>query len=154
MENNNKINLKKLIENLIILGIVILYFSLLYFAKLRLNENLLINMTKLASLMLLFLCISVFEIAYHKDNGSIAIKGIEVLGLAIYTLTIWNITTRTNIEFEKYLIFTGIVFILYYFLKVLIIYTKEKKEYYNSLSDIHEIVKTEPTKKEAKKRKS
>ena len=61
--------------------------------------------------------------------------------------------TILECEFRFYLIASSISVATYYILKGIIIYTKEKKEYLNTLSDISEIVKEdEPIKKEAKKR--
>ena len=107
---------------------------------------------KIASLIVLLLTIIIFEIAYHKDSGKIAIHGIETLILAFHTLTIWHIVNKLNISFETYILFSTYAFAIYYILKSILIYTNEKRKYLKSLSDIHEIVSKEPIKKEAKKR--
>ena len=55
-------------------------------------------------------------------------------------------------DFRFYLLTSSYVFSIYYVLKAIVLYTKGRKDYYNSLSDISEIVKKEePIKKEAKK---
>lgn len=154
MEENNKIIRKKIFENLIIAIAVMLYFIVINFANLRVEENILLNGIKIASLIVLFLSIIIFEIAYHKDSGKIAIYGIEILVLSIHTLTIWNMINKINISFQKYILFSTYAFAIYYVLKAIIIYTNEKRKYVKSLSDIHEIVSNEPVKKEAKKREN
>ena len=58
-----------------------------------------------------------------------------------------------KIVFEDYILITSYIFSLYYILKAIIIFTKEKREYLKSLSDIREIVDIKPIKKEAEKRK-
>ena len=56
-------------------------------------------------------------------------------------------------DFIKYLEISAIVFSIYYALKAIIIFTIEKKNTLKQLSDISEIVKEEPIKKEATKKK-
>ena len=152
-KENNKIIMKKIFENLIILVAITLYFVIISFSHLRLTEVTFFKEIKIASMIVLGLCILIFEIAYHKDSGKIAIYGIEILSLSIYTLTIWTLINKLNITLHKYIIYSVFTYVIYYFLKSIIIYTSEKRKYLSSLSDIHEIVSNEPIKKEAKKRK-
>lgn len=154
MEETNKIIRKKILENLIIAIATALYFFIINFSFIRSNEKIIFNGAKIISIIILFLAIVTFEIAYHKDSGKIAINGIEILILAINTLVVWNVTNRNNISFGTYIIISSVAFSIYYILKSMMIYTSEKTKYLKSLSDIHEIVKNEPTKKEAKKRES
>ena len=151
---NNKEIRKKIFENIIIAIAMMIYFIVINFSYLRMDENILLQGIKVASLVILFLSIIIFEIAYKKDSGRIAINGIEVLVLAIHTLTIWTVINRFKIDFDKYVLFSTYTFAIYYILKSIIIYTIEKRKYLDSLSDIHEIVSNEPIKKEAKKRKN
>ena len=153
-KENNKIIRRKIFENIIIAIAMMIYFIIINFSYLRMEENILLQGIKIASIVILFFGIAIFEVAYHKDSGRIAINGIEVLILSIHTLTIWTVINRFKIEFDKYILFSTYVFAIYYILKSIIIYTVEKKKYLDSLSDIHEIVSNEPVKKEAKKRKN
>ena len=152
-KESNKIIIKKIFENIIIAIAIMLYFIIINFSYLRLDENMLLQGIKIASMIVLFFSITIFEVAYHKDSGRIAINGIEVLVLAIQTLTIWTVINRFKLEFDKYILMSTYAFAIYYVLKAMIIYTIERKKYLDSLSDIHEIVSNEPVKKEAKKRK-
>ena len=152
MEESNKTIRKRISENLIIAIAITLYFFVINFAFMRADEKLIYNGVKILSLIVLFLSIAIFEIAYHKDSGEIAINGIEILVLSLNTLLSWNIIYKYNISVKTYIIYSCLVFIIYYILKSMIIYTSERKKYLRSLSDIHEIVKKEPMKKEAKKR--
>lgn len=154
MEENDKIIRKKIFENLIIAVAVMLYFIIINFSYLRLEENITLNVTKIASLIILLFSIAIFEIAYHKDSGKITIYGIEVLILSIHSLTIWNAINKINTSFQTYIVFSAYAFVIYYILKSMLIYTNEKRKYLKSLSDIHEIVSNEPIKKEAKKREN
>ena len=152
MEENNKKIRKKIFDNLLIAVAIMVYFVIINFSYLKFEESLLLSVIKFASMMVLFLSILIIEIAYHRDSGKIAIYGIEVLALAIHTLTIWHIVNKFNLTIGSYLVFSAYGFSIYYLFKSIIIYTKERKKYLNSLSDIHEIVSNTPEKKEAKKR--
>lgn len=153
-KENNKLIRKKIFKNLIIAIAMMIYFIIINFSYIRVDENLLLHGIKIASLVILFISIVTFEIAYNKDSGSIAINGIEVLVLAIHTLTIRIVVNKFKIDFDKYVLYSTYTFAIYYVLKSMIIYTIEKKKYLDSLSDIHEIVNNEPVKKEAKRRKN
>ena len=154
MEESNKIIRKKIFSNILMAIGIMVYFIVINFSYIRLDEKKLINGLKLVSMLILFLSIILFEIAYHKDSGKIAINGIEILMLAIHTLTIWNIVNKIDISFQTYILFSTYAFAIYYILKSILIYTREKRKYLKSLSDIHEIVSKDPIKKEAKKRKN
>ena len=154
MEESNKIIRKKIFSNILMAIGIMVYFIVINFSYIRLDEKKLINGLKLVSMLILFLSIIIFEIAYHKDSGKIAINGIEILMLAIHTLTIWNVVNKIDISFQTYILFSTYAFAIYYILKSILIYTREKRKYLKSLSDIHEIVSKDPIKKEAKKRKN
>ena len=153
-KENNKIIRKKIFENIIIAIAMMIYFIIINFSYLRMEESILLQGIKIASIVILFFSIIIFEVAYRKDSGRIAINGIEVLVLAIHTLTIWTVINRFKIEFDTYVLISTYAFAISYILKSINIYTIEKKKYLDSLSDIHEIVSNEPIKKEAKKRKN
>ncbi len=153
-ENNNKTILRKIFKNLIILVLIIFYFNLINITYITTNENLITLITSISSIVLLFLSILLFEVAYHKDNGKLAINGIEILVIAFHTLTIWYVISRSNLSFQSYILFSTYAVLIYYILKSIIVYTEGKREYLKSLSDIHEIVNNNPIKKEAKKRKN
>ena len=59
---------------------------------------------------------------------------------------------KFHISFSQYINISCIVYLLYYVFKFIIQYTINRREYLKSLSDIKEIVKSEPLKKEAHKR--
>ena len=152
--NNNKIILRNIFKNLAILALIILYFGFINFTYIKMEEDIITLITKIASMVLLFLSIIIFEVAYHKDSGRLAINGIEILFLAFHTLTIWHVISKRQLSFKSYLLFSVCAFSIYYILKAIIIYTKGKRDYVKSLSDIHEILNNDPVKKEAKKRKN
>lgn len=151
---NKKIS-KSIYENIIIAVAIMLYFLLINFAYGRLEKAEVLIGLKIASIIILAIAIVFIEIAYRKDNGKIAINSIEVLVLASHTLSIAHVVEAQKLEFTNYILISSYTFSIYYLFKAAIMYTKEKKAYLDSLSDIKEIVTNTPTKKEAvKKNKS
>ena len=63
-----------------------------------------------------------------------------------------HVTQTTNFGFTKYIFISSSVITIYYILKAILVYTKDKRNYLKNLSDIREIVDIKPTKKQAKKR--
>ncbi|MBO4815706.1 MAG: hypothetical protein J5507_01970 [Clostridia bacterium] len=147
--NNYK---KKLFLNLTILVILVLYFCLLNFMFVHFGIEKFVEIYKQISIGILFISIIIFEIAYNKDNGTTAIIGIELLVLSIITLISINMSKKINITFLQYINFSCVIYLIYYIFKLIILYTKERRIYLKSLSDIQEIVNAEPLKKEAKRK--
>ena len=147
-----KIN-DKVFENIIIAVAIMLYFIIINFSYYRLDTNNLIMMLKIASIIILLFSIIIFEIAYKKDNGKIAIYGIEILVLASHVLSIMQVVEIVKIKFTIYILISSYTFAIYYILKAIILYTIDKRNYLKGLSDIKEIVNNEPIKKEATKKK-
>lgn len=109
--------------------------------------------SKLLTMVFLFIAIYIIEKAYKKDDGDLAIQGIEILLLATYTLTTKHITNKFNFNFKSYSLVASYLYAAYFLLRSIFIYTKGRKEVVENLSDIREIVKKEePVKKEAVKK--
>lgn len=128
------------------------YFIILGFAYQKMNVDRLIGDIEVFSGMFLVLGIIMLEKAYGKDSGKIALTGIELLCLSMHSLSIMHVINFFKYDFTTYLIISSIIFSIYYILKAVIIYTIEKRKKLKALSDISEIVRDEPVKKEAKKR--
>lgn len=152
MEKKKKLS-DNIFENIIIAVAIMLYFIIINFSYYRIDDYILQMGLKISSIIILLISILIFEIAYKKDNGTIAIYGIEILVLSIYVLLIPHIVERTKLEFTNYILVSSYIFTAYYMLKSMIIYTIDRKRYLNSLSDIKDIVDTKPIKKKATKRK-
>lgn len=129
------------------------YFIILNIAYTKMNLDRLINDIEVFSGIFLVLGLVFLERAYKKDDGKIAISGIELLCLSMHSLSINHVITFYKYDFRLYLLTSSYIFAIYYVLKSIVIYTKEKRKYLKDLSDISEIVKEEPIKKEAKKRR-
>ncbi|MCI8759554.1 MAG: hypothetical protein HFJ34_00220 [Clostridia bacterium] len=146
--------LKKIVRNLLEAIGIMFYFILLNLAYLNMKQERLVGDIKVFAGAFLVIGMLFLEKSYKKDNGSLAITGIEFLFLSLHSLSIMHVITLFKYDFRFYLLTSSYLFSIYYVLKAIILYTKERKEYLNSLSDISEIVKKEePIKREAKKRK-
>lgn len=152
MEKEKKVN-EKVFENIIIAVAIMLYFIVVNFSHYRIEENMLQIGLKIVSIIILLASIIIFEVAYKKDSGKIAIYGIEILVLASHALSIMQVVEISKLKFTTYVIISGFTFVIYYILKALILYTIDKRKYLQSLSDIKDIVNTQPIKKEATKKK-
>lgn len=132
---------------------IMAYFIVLNFAYTRMDTDRLINDIEVFSGIFLVLGLIVLERAYKKDSGNLALSGIEFLLLSMHSLSINHVITFYKYDFRSYLLTSSYIFAIYYVLKSIVSYTREKRQYLKELSDISEIVKEEPIKKEAKKRR-
>ena len=129
------------------------YFVILNLAFVNMEQQKLIQDIKVFAATFLVVGLIVLEKAYKKDRGDLAITSVELLVMSLHSLSIMHVIKLYQYDFRLYLLTSSYIFSIYYILKSIIIYTKERREYMNSLSDISEIVKKdEPIKKEAKKR--
>ena len=149
---NEKQVSKNVYKNLIFATFVMIFFILINTAHYELPESKLLTLLKVISMIFLTVGIILLEIAFRKDNGKIAINSIEVLVLAGHVLSTAHVVALKKINFANYILVSSYIFSIYYLFKAIITYTKEKKEYLNSLSDIKEIVANDPIKKEATKK--
>lgn len=144
---------KKIFKNILKAIFVIVYFMVLNLAYVKMQDSRLAEDLKVFAGVFLIAGLIGLEYAYKKDSGEIAITGIELLVLSMHTLSIMHISTFLKYDFRFYLLTSSYIFSIYYVLKSIVIYTKERKAYLESLSDISDIVKKEePVIKEARKR--
>ena len=147
--------LKRIFGNLIKAIGILVYFGALNLANIRIDNKILSEYIKICSGIFLISSIIVLEISYKKDDKSALISGIELLILSFHSLLIIHIITVMKYDFKVYVLTSSYIFTIYYVLKAIIVETKEKKKYVDSLSDIPEIVKKEePQIKEAKRQNS
>ena len=152
MEVERKIA-NKIWKDLIFAVILMLFFIGINVCYRKIDSVMMEVVLKSTAITTMVISIIIFEIAYKKDNGMIAITAIEVLVIAIYTLSITHIVEMFSFEFGMYILTSSYIFSIYFVLKSIIIYTNEKRKYLKSLSDIKDIVANEPTKKDAQKTK-
>lgn len=98
---------------------------------------------KVFAMVAIIVTILVFEVAYRKDSGKIAIIGIEMLIFSIVILYIPKIYVNLDKKFCLELVFIPVFCAIYYIAKSIVIYIKTEKHYQNNLSDVKEIMKQE-----------
>lgn len=145
--------MKRITKDIIIAICLISYVLILALAYTRMNIDRLSKDIEVFAGAFLVLGLLGLEKGYKIDDGKVAITAIELLVMSFYSLSITHITSLLKIEFINYMFLSAGIIGVYYLIKEIIIYTKQKKEDLKKLSDISEIVKKdEPIKKEAKKR--
>lgn len=146
---------KRIQSNIIVAIILMLYFLVLSLTYQNLGETIVLQALEVLSMIYLFIGIFVMEKAYKKDNGELAIYSIEILVIAAHTLSIQYVVTKYDFSLPLYVTVSSYIFAIYYVFKSIIIYTKQRRKYLDTFSDIPEITKKEkPSVKEAKKRKT
>ena len=85
---------------------------------------------KVFAVSLLAVAIGVFEYAYKKDSGKIAIYGIETLVLAFCMLGLIYLDIMWNSKFVIMVILLTYIIAIYYTAKSIIVYQKMRKKYY------------------------
>lgn len=139
-------------QNILIAIVIMIYFIGINSMYYKLETNNLLIILKILSMAILFMGIIVLEIAYRKENGRLGINAIEIIILAGHTLSTAHIVALQKFHFANYILVSSYLFSIYYLFKAVFIYTKEKRDYLKSLSDIKEIVANDPTKKTATKK--
>ena len=137
------------LNNLVYASMITIYFMFFNMYAVFTETEIFIQYIKIASLLF---SIFIFEIAYKKDNDEISLNGIEFLVLSIFSLLIQYIPKLLKIDENTYMLAGTYIFLIYYGIKNIIIYTCERKKELDNLSDIKEIVKDEPIKKETKRK--
>lgn len=148
-EKNQK-TLKKIFINLIIAIFIMLYLVGINLVYGNVQQEGIITVLKISTLLFLAVGLILIELAYKKESGLLLINAIEALIFATHNLTTMHTIKLYNFDFRMYILTSSYIFSIYYVLKTIIIYTKGKRDYLKSLSDIQDIVKKdEPLKKEA-----
>ena len=96
MENTKK----QILKTSIVAAIIFIFFLGIYMAFSILQDGMFSRIWQVVTMALLVVAIIVFEVAYKKDSGIIAISGIELFVLSCYTLTLEYIKTRVRWEKE------------------------------------------------------
>ena len=129
---------------------IMLLLSILLIMPFFVGKEIAIAIYKITSMIVLLFSIFLFEYSYKKDDGNIAINGIEMLVLAIIILYAPYCFMRYKNVFIE---LSGIYFLIYYSVKTLIIYKNKKKQHNEEISDIPQIVKKESKDKIIEKKK-
>jgi len=139
-EVKEKINSKAFI-NIAIAAIIIVYLGTLNFGMNNISTDIYIICLRVFSIVLLVVSIFLFEFGYRKDNGEIWLHGVESMAIAIFSLYLIYFYSIFYSNYGKVILTAGIIVLIYYAIKIVIIQRRIEKEYIKSLTDIGEIVK-------------
>ena len=143
----------RIFKNIVIAILIMAYFVGVYVAYKYIPNEIFSRVLQGVTMLLLLISIVIFEVAYKKDSGLLAMTGIETLVLACHALALPYVLTVFKWDLMWYVTISGYLFAIYFVFKSIVIYTSGKKKYLQSFSDIAEIVKEdEPRRKEAVKR--
>lgn len=134
---------KKVFSN-IILGIVVtLYFIGIGIGFLNIDGPTFITDLKVFSLSILAIAIILFEFAYGKDDDKTALYGVEMLFVAIMSLVLLYTCILHKDKFIAVANIVACIGVLYYLVKSISIYIREKLKWKKTISDVKEIVAEE-----------
>ena len=140
---NTKKIYKKVFAN-IILGIVVtLYFIGIGIGFLNIDGPTFITDLKVFSLSILAIAIILFEFAYGKDDDKTALYGVEMLFVAIMSLVLLYTCILHKDKFIAVANIVACIGVLYYLVKSISIYIREKLKWKKTISDVKEIVAEE-----------
>ena len=147
IKENKKISIdyKKKIKNRILKNLIIAIISIIYLLSLNIvsfyiNTNIYILLIKVICLILALISIIYFELCYRKDNGFLFLHGVEFLFLAAITLFSIYAYKIYFIIYNKILYAILLVDIIYFIIKTIYNISFMKKKYYKEQNDIKDIV--------------
>lgn len=132
---------KQTILNVVTVLCMVIYLVSINILSLYLETGTYLKVIKILSVILAGISIVYFELSYRKDNEKLFLYGTEVLIISMITLFS---TYAYFIYFDTYNKILGIVagiLVIYYLIKILIIRSRMKKQYYKEQNDIKEIIK-------------
>lgn len=139
-EEEDKIH-KKMFENILIADILMAFLYLVSLGALNIETSVFIKDLQVFSISFIIFTIILFEISYKKENGKLAINGVESFAFSVCILSSIYVYTMHMKDFDLYISLVAYTFSIYYIIKAIIISKKMKKQYVQSLSDIEEIIK-------------
>jgi len=137
---------KEVFTNIVVAVVIVLYLIFIVLGSIGTIKNVRVIDLNIFSMIYLIIAIVLFEIAYRKDSGSLAMYGIESLAVAIFTLFLPYIIFELDETHRRYYLIASVYVAAYYILKSIYISGRTKAKYMNSISDVKEIVKKEEPK--------
>ena len=137
-EKKLKIN-KKIFTNITIAILIVIYFIFINLGFYNIAPAKFLVDLQVFSILTIGITIIIFEIAYKKDSGELAIYGIETLFVAICTLLTIYIGMYYKTKFSYIINTISMLFAIYYVTKSIIIYVKMRKKALKRASDIDKI---------------
>ena len=127
----------KIFENIICAIVILIYFILINIGYKSIKPEIFIIDLKVFSMSLILATICIFEYAYKKESGKYTIKGIELMIVAIATLSMLHIYQIYNNKFVNIETIVALLFSVYYVVKTIVIYVKNKKEIKQQVNNIY-----------------
>lgn len=152
MEILKKPIIKDVITSITYLLLVIMYFVCFNTQVYELDSAKTSIYINISSMTFLVISIIMFEVGFRKEKTKIFVNGVEFFILAISTLLISHMPRVLEKTVQNYTEMVIYAFVTYYITKIGILYTKSRYDKLKSMSDIKDIVKEEPTKKETKRK--
>lgn len=144
-EIKNEMN-KRIFRNLIFAISIILYFISLNLGFFNIEKSIFNKDTAVFAITSLIIAIVLFEKAYRGEKGYLAIHGLEILAVALFTLFIPYTYFYLDTNVVKVVMLAPLYFAFYYIIKSAIIFIQAKNKQKNKISDVKEIVKKETRK--------
>ena len=117
-------------KNIVLAIAVVVFLNFIILGFMNIETSVFIVDLKVFAVSLLAVAIGVFEYAYKKDSGKIAIYGIETLVLAFCMLGLIYLDIMWNSKFVIMVILLTYIIAIYYTAKSIIVYQKMRKKYY------------------------
>ena len=130
----------KVFDNLLIATNIVLLVFIFLLARKFLSREHAELLYKTSSIIFGILTITLFEISFRKQNKVLAIHGIEMFFLSIAILFMPYMFYEKT---ENWKLLIGVYAFIYYIIKIIAIYYKQKNLHLKEISDIQEIVKKE-----------
>ncbi|MCL2382938.1 MAG: hypothetical protein FWC79_01950 [Oscillospiraceae bacterium] len=147
--------------------ITLIYFIYIILASMFLVQSVFEVISRVSTFTILALAITAFEISYRKNelklkmtgedseksaqsngSGRLAMYGIELMGIATFTLFIPHILKELAGRAATNIMLLAIFVVVYYCItKSIFVYKYRVREYERAVSDITEIIKKEPKRK-------
>lgn len=137
-EEIEKIN-KYLFQNILVAICIIIYFIFLNLGKMNIQTEIYETDLKVFSMCILLFAIALIEKAYKKDDGKIAIYGIEMIVLSLVTTALIYVNLMLSMRYVYIVTSISYIFAIYYLIKSVIIYIRGRKKYF--VDDMKEIIK-------------
>ena len=129
----------KIFKNIIVAILVIVYFIFINLGYKKLAPEIYLIDQQVFSFITLGITILIFERAYKKDDGEMAMFGVEALALSICTLMTTLIVANYNEKYIYVVTVISIVYEIYYVAKSIFIYCKMRNKALKRTSDIRKI---------------
>lgn len=133
----------KIFENILFAIFIMLYMYFIILGSININTEAFLTDLKVFSFLDLLIAIILFEKSFKDSNRNICIHGIEILVLAIATLSAIYTYSLFVDKFKMLIALESFVFGIYYILKSIYLYIKFRKNYRKKENDIKDIIKKE-----------